>query len=629
MKKTFLLYFLLGLGFIACNNQGPRVIERPVHGLKNTETLEIAQVELTDSATILHVDAYFTPGWWIRVDSGTYLQANGEKYLITGSKDIVLHQEHWMPQTGEDHFELYFPPLPKGTKSFDFIETDCDNCFKIWDIDLTGKPKAYKPGIPKEIINAKVDKTYELPSPEFKIGKTKVNLYVTGWREGFALHPALYPDHVVIATQEEVEGKSVGTTDFTFELDLYTTTCCRLRIGTDLLTIYLSPGEEANVYYDLSANSRKNSRYNPEPTLAYAGFKGKYAELNTILLQSGDKINEYARIDLYSDHAIPGMTAEQFTSYLLNQYNERVNRLQQEDIPEALKELITHTLKTNIVNYVTNMSRLLENIYRSNNKINYDQPIDYKAPVVSDAELIKLKELDLNDPTWLYASSFSSVAPYLSQIASSDAVFYEMLGAEQGLLVDLKLAMPAIASAASMAELTPEMKKRLQSTSAPYYEEVYNFIAEKTKRQYEAALKEGGFEMLKTPEVAAEKILDAIVAQYKGKAIFVDFWATWCGPCLNAMKTIKPFKPEMAEKGVVSIYISNASSPHAKWVSMLPEIGGLHYYLTAEQWKVIGDKYDIQGIPTYMIFDKSGKKTFETAGYPGNDKIREELSKVW
>lgn len=85
----------------------------------------------------------------------------------------------------------------------------------------------------------------------------------------------------------------------------------------------------------------------------------------------------------------------------------------------------------------------------------------------------------------------------------------------------------------------------------------------------------------------------------------------------------------MKEKGVVSIYISGETSPKGKWMNMLPDIGGIHYYLTSKQWDALGKKYKIDGIPTYMIFDKNGKRVFDTAGYPGNEKILEELGKVW
>lgn len=157
--------------------------------------------------------------------------------------------------------------------------------------------------------------------------------------------------------------------------------------------------------------------------------------------------------------------------------------------------------------------------------------------------------------------------------------------------------------------------------------------AEKAVAESSAAAKEtpqsGKYTILPIPEVAAEKILETIVAEYKGEPVFVDFWATWCGPCLNAMQAMKPIKPQMAEKGIKTLYISNASSPKEKWSAMLPEIGGLHYYLEEEQWRAIVDQYNIVGIPTYMIFDKSGTKTFETAGYPGNDVMLAELAKVW
>ena len=43
-------------------------------------------------------------------------------------------------------------------------------------------------------------------------------------------------------------------------------------------------------------------------------------------------------------------------------------------------------------------------------------------------------------------------------------------------------------------------------------------------------------------------------------------------------------KDVMKEQGVVMIYITNESSPKATWLAMLPDIGGIHYHLTNEQW---------------------------------------------
>ncbi|MDL2282685.1 TlpA family protein disulfide reductase, partial [Parabacteroides sp. OttesenSCG-928-G06] len=525
-------------------------------------------------------------------------------------------------------FQLIFPSLPKGTKSIDFIESDCETCFKIWDIDLTGKAKAYKPQLPADIINFKTDREAPLEALEFKLGKTKVNLHVTGWKEGYLPQPVLNINHIVNRESEEVQALSVGTADFEYACDLRSTSLCYVRIGQQSIPFYAAPGEEVDIYYDMTANSRRNSRYHAMPDIAYAGFKGKFANLNMLLLENSQAMRDY-NVDIFSDESLLNMTADQFADHLLDLYNKNIEKMKQDDLPVAIAQFVTQNLKSTTVSYIFSMEQICESIYRRVNKVNYDTPIDYKGPKYDKELFLKLKVLDLGDPLWVYSTGFAYMASSLASAAATEERMREVLGAGTGLIQDLKIIAPEMARATSQVELTPEMKATFETTSNPsYYIDVYNFILEKTKRQYEEAMKAGGFEMLVTPDVASDKILEAIVAQYKGKVIFVDFWATWCGPCLNAMKTIKPIKPEMAEMGVVSIYISNASSPYAKWVTMLPEIGGLHYYLTAEQWDVVSDKYNIRGIPTYMIFDKSGKKTFETAGYPGNDKIKEELTKI-
>jgi thiol-disulfide isomerase/thioredoxin len=136
--------------------------------------------------------------------------------------------------------------------------------------------------------------------------------------------------------------------------------------------------------------------------------------------------------------------------------------------------------------------------------------------------------------------------------------------------------------------------------------------------------------MNETPSVPKEKIMDAIVSKYQGKVIVVDFWATWCGPCLDAMKKSKSLKLEMKDKNVVFVYITNPSSPSASWETRIQTIGGEHYYLNEKEWESIShsDKYGFEGIPTYLLFDANGVLKNKITAYPGNEKMQKMIEEL-
>lgn len=125
-----------------------------------------------------------------------------------------------------------------------------------------------------------------------------------------------------------------------------------------------------------------------------------------------------------------------------------------------------------------------------------------------------------------------------------------------------------------------------------------------------------------------ENVVESIVAQHKGNVVLVDFWATWCGPCVAAMNTMKEIKPWMEQNGVVRVYLSAPNSDKARWESMIGDIGGNHYWMTPEEWKAISNKFGMRGIPTYQIYNKEGKLSFQQSGYPGNDTMKEEFQKA-
>lgn len=159
--------------------------------------------------------------------------------------------------------------------------------------------------------------------------------------------------------------------------------------------------------------------------------------------------------------------------------------------------------------------------------------------------------------------------------------------------------------------------------------EIHSYVYAKNEQQIaeELAGNESVF-FKKYDDVAPEKILQTILDNYKGKAVLIDMWATWCGPCRAGHKTMAPLKEELKGRNIKFIYITPPSSPPTTWLEMIKDIDGDHYYLTEEQNHYILSHFESEGIPTYAIYDTKGRQTYKSIGFPGNDVIRKELEKA-
>ena len=156
--------------------------------------------------------------------------------------------------------------------------------------------------------------------------------------------------------------------------------------------------------------------------------------------------------------------------------------------------------------------------------------------------------------------------------------------------------------------------------------EIHSYVYAKDEQQIagELAGNESVF-FKKYDGVAPENILQTILNKYKGKAVLIDMWETWCGPCRAGHKTMAPMKEQMKGQNVQFIYIASPSSPPTTWQKMIKDIDGDHYYLTEEQNHYILQHFESSGIPTYAIYDTKGHQTYKSIGFPGNDVIRKEL----
>lgn len=104
--------------FLCCTSlhAQDRVVEQPAFEVRNTNTLEFQKIILNDTATIMYVDAYYRPKYWIKIVDETTLEANGKSYRIKAGDGIKLNEEFWMPESGTASFRLFSLPFRKIQK---------------------------------------------------------------------------------------------------------------------------------------------------------------------------------------------------------------------------------------------------------------------------------------------------------------------------------------------------------------------------------------------------------------------------------------------------------------------------------------------------------------------------------
>ncbi len=109
-----------------------------------------------------------------------------------------------------------------------------------------------------------------------------------------------------------------------------------------------------------------------------------------------------------------------------------------------------------------------------------------------------------------------------------------------------------------------------------------------------------------------------ILQKHKGKVIYLDIWATWCGPCLACMQSSESLQKEFKDKDVRFVYFC-VKSKKEDWQAKIDEckIKGDHYLLSDPEYDALNKKLDINGIPRYLLIDKKGEIVNKKALSPG------------
>lgn len=122
---------------------------------------------------------------------------------------------------------------------------------------------------------------------------------------------------------------------------------------------------------------------------------------------------------------------------------------------------------------------------------------------------------------------------------------------------------------------------------------------------------------------------DVSLAAYKGKVVYVDFWASWCGPCRQQFPYSKALHEKLSnkqKKDVVFLYISidNTEDVWKNAINQL-QIEGEHLLSTGGWNSGAAKQFQINSIPRYMLIDKKGIVVNQNASRPSDEETLQHI----
>lgn len=394
--------------------------------------------------------------------------------------------------------------------------------------------------------------------------------------------------------------------------------------------ICLIPGEESKMEITFDSNQKKHVEL-----------------INSLGITADDAMNIMEVITLALNTKTGNVeeivTPELFSRQIMKTFQDKLKIIEASSkLSDAAKQIASSEVRTWYISEVMlNYVEWMHQTYINQNK-NDTGLKEFKAQIPEKSYYSFLKYFNFNDPSYLSASLYSRIfqsllnneimaIPAIGEISvdawliKAKEILKDDISSDTGIFYDLLVSNAYANQLNEMNPLSDIQKKNIRS----YFvnKSFTDILIDENEKVIQLAAQSSKERIFKNDR-SSDKVMDSIISKYKGKIVFVDFWATWCGPCIAAMQISESVKREFENKDVVFVYITYPSSPRKAWEQKISGIRGEHYYVTEKEWDNLNKTYSFTGIPHYLIFDKSGiiKHNYHT--FMGNKNMKKWIGEL-